>query len=61
MCKAEFAKAIDKMIFPGIKNEKEAGNLWAYLKSFGADGKKKKTSRRKRLAAMRIPEASAGI
>ena len=30
-----------KMIFPGIKNEKEAGNLWAYLKSFGADGKKK--------------------
>jgi cytochrome c len=30
-----------KMIFPGIKNEKEAGNLWAYLKQFGADGKKK--------------------
>jgi len=30
-----------KMIFPGIKNEKEAGDLWAYLKSFGADGKKK--------------------
>ncbi len=30
-----------KMIFPGIKNEKEAGNLWAYLKSFDADGKKK--------------------
>ena len=29
-----------KMIFPGIKNEKEAGDLWAYLKSFGADGKK---------------------
>ena len=21
-----------KMIFPGIKNEKEAGDLWAYLK-----------------------------
>ena len=30
-----------KMIFPGIKNEKEAGDLWAYLSSFGADGKKK--------------------
>ena len=30
-----------KMIFPGIKNEKEAGDLWAYLKSFGPDGKKK--------------------
>src|ERR1700682_4027074 len=23
-----------KMIFPGIKNEKEAGDLWAYLASF---------------------------
>ena len=30
-----------KMIFPGITNEKEVDNLWAYLKSFGADGKKK--------------------
>jgi cytochrome c len=30
-----------KMIFPGIKNEKEADDLWAYLKQFGADGKKK--------------------
>src|SRR5579872_5957031 len=30
-----------KMIFPGIKDEKEAGNLWAYLKQFDADGKKK--------------------
>ena len=30
-----------KMIFPGIKNEKEVGDLWAYLMSFGADGKKK--------------------
>ena len=30
-----------KMIFPGIKNETEIGNLWAYLKSFGPDGKKK--------------------
>ncbi|MCK9918768.1 c-type cytochrome [Microbacteriaceae bacterium K1510] len=30
-----------KMIFPGIKNEKEAGDLWAYLSSFGPDGKKK--------------------
>ena len=30
-----------KMIFPGIKNETEAKSLWAYLKQFGADGKKK--------------------
>lgn len=30
-----------KMIFPGIKNEAEAKNLWAYLKQFGEDGKKK--------------------
>jgi cytochrome c len=30
-----------KMIFPGIKNEKEADDLWAYLSQFGADGKKK--------------------
>ena len=30
-----------KMIFPGIKNETEATNLWAYLASFGPDGKKK--------------------
>jgi cytochrome c len=30
-----------KMIFPGIKNEKEAESLWAYLSQFGADGKKK--------------------
>jgi cytochrome c len=30
-----------KMIFPGIKNEKEAKNLWTYLSQFGADGKKK--------------------
>jgi cytochrome c len=31
-----------KMIFAGIKNEKEIANLWAYLKQFGPDGKKKK-------------------
>ena len=30
-----------KMIFPGIKNEKEIGDLWAYLKQFGPDGKRK--------------------
>ncbi|HXZ21199.1 MAG TPA: cytochrome c family protein [Pseudolabrys sp.] len=30
-----------KMIFPGIKNEKEASDLWVYLKQFGPDGKKK--------------------
>jgi hypothetical protein len=28
-----------KMAFPGIKNETEIGNLWAYLKQFGVDGK----------------------
>ena len=30
-----------KMFFAGIKDEKEIANLWAYLKSFAADGKKK--------------------
>jgi cytochrome c len=30
-----------KMIFPGIKNETEAKDLWAYLKQYNADGKKK--------------------
>jgi cytochrome c len=30
-----------KMVFPGIKNEKEARDLWAYLKQFDRDGKKK--------------------
>ncbi len=30
-----------KMIFPGIKDEKKADNLWAYLKQFGPDGNKK--------------------
>ncbi|MBV9956139.1 MAG: cytochrome c family protein [Pseudolabrys sp.] len=30
-----------KMIFPGIKNETEANDLWAYLASFAPDGKKK--------------------
>ena len=30
-----------KMIFAGIKNEKEVGDLWAYLKQFGPDGKNK--------------------
>ena len=30
-----------KMIFPGVKDEKAADNLWAYLKQFGADGNKK--------------------
>lgn len=28
-----------KMIFPGIKNEREQTDLWAYLKQFGPDGK----------------------
>ncbi len=30
-----------KMIFPGIKNDKERDNLWAYISQFGPDGKKK--------------------
>ena len=30
-----------KMIFPGIKNEKEAENLWAYISQYKADGSKK--------------------
>jgi cytochrome c len=31
-----------KMIFAGIKNEKEIGDLWAYLKQFDAKGAVKK-------------------
>ena len=30
-----------KMVFPGIKNEKEIADLWAYLKQFDAQGKAK--------------------
>jgi len=30
-----------KMIFPGIKNEKERNDLWAYVSQFDKDGKKK--------------------
>jgi cytochrome c len=30
-----------KMIFAGIKNEKEIGDLWAYLRQFDGEGKKK--------------------
>jgi len=30
-----------KMVFPGIKNEKEAGDLWAYISQFDASGNKK--------------------
>ncbi len=30
-----------KMVFAGIKNENEAKNLWAFLKQYGPDGKKK--------------------
>jgi cytochrome c len=30
-----------KMIFPGIKDEKEAGDLWAYLAQFKGDGSRK--------------------
>jgi cytochrome c len=28
-----------KMIFPGIKNEKEANDLWAFLSQYDKDGK----------------------
>jgi cytochrome c2 len=28
------------MLFPGIKDDKELGDLWAFLKQFGPDGKK---------------------
>jgi cytochrome c len=30
-----------RMMFVGIKDDKEIGDLWAYLKQFGPDGKKK--------------------
>jgi cytochrome c len=30
-----------KMIFPGIKDEKEAADLWAYLAQFKGDGSRK--------------------
>lgn len=30
-----------KMVFPGIKNDKEADDLWSFLDQFGPDGKKK--------------------
>ncbi len=30
-----------KMAFAGIKDDTEIGNLWAYLKQFGPDGKMK--------------------
>jgi cytochrome c len=30
-----------KMVFPGIKNENDADNLWSFLEQFGPDGKKK--------------------
>ena len=29
------------MLFPGIKDDKELGDLWAYLEQFGPDGKKR--------------------
>ena len=31
-----------KMIFPGIKNEQQAKDLWAYISQFDADGNLKK-------------------
>ena len=30
-----------KMVFAGLKNEKQIDDLWAYLKQFNADGSKK--------------------
>jgi cytochrome c len=30
-----------KMVFAGIKNDKELDDLWGYLKQFAADGQKK--------------------
>ncbi len=31
-----------KMIFPGVKNEQQIDDLWAYIKQFDADGNIKK-------------------
>lgn len=31
-----------KMIFPGVKNEQQVGDLWAYIKEFDANGNIKK-------------------
>ena len=31
-----------KMIFPGVKNEQQVNDLWAYLSQFTADGGTKK-------------------
>jgi len=31
----------NKMLFPGLKSDKEVADVMAYLKQFGADGKKK--------------------
>lgn len=30
-----------RMAFVGLKNDKDVGDLWAYLKQFGPDGQKK--------------------
>jgi cytochrome c len=30
-----------RMAFVGVKNDKDVGDLWAYLKQFGPDGNKK--------------------
>ena len=32
---------VTKMVFQGLSSDKEAGDVWAYLATFGADGKKK--------------------
>jgi cytochrome c len=35
------AKVPGTMMLLSVKDEKEVGDLWAYLKQFGADGKKR--------------------
>jgi cytochrome c len=41
--KAPAAKIPDtKMIFPGLKNEQQVNDLWAYITQFDADGNVKK-------------------
>jgi cytochrome c len=31
-----------KMIFPGVKDQQQVNDLWAYIKQFNADGSIKK-------------------
>ena len=36
-----YSDANKRMVFAGIKNDKELDDLWGYLKQFAADGQKK--------------------